>query len=200
MKRVTLGEISGMLVTVVAVSLVLAGLALAQDSPKGLYKIHNNLGRTQDGLCFSRSEGWVVGGGQSIAMPFTPKADAKLTVMTIGLVHCLYGCGPNQGIVTLSEDSNGLPGNTIYSWKFQNVDFFVWRGCYLTGAKLKKGVGLKKGSQYWLVALSYDDATNAWAYTWNNTQGSFAYDENNSGWVPVYGYLGAFGLFGKELK
>jgi hypothetical protein len=196
MKRTLIG-MSLVLLTVVAGGLLLAEPVLAQDSTsQHLYKIYSNLGPTVGGNCYATNEAWAVGKGQSIAMPFTPKADAKLTVMTIALQWCLYQCGPNGGIVTLNEDNNGLPGNAIHTWKFKKLGQFIWHGCYLTGRRSAEGIELKKDTRYWLVAPTSRVSVDFWLYTYNYSKGDFAYKESNGDWILDDNYLGAFGLFG----
>ena len=128
--------------------LILAGAALAQDS-SSMYKIYNNWGKYPD--CSDPVNGWLVGNGQSIAMPLTPKAASKLTEIDVAMGHCEYNCGPDGGTISLNADSNGLPGNPIHTWKFKKLGTSNLHHCPSdTKAKSRNGIALKQGSQYWL--------------------------------------------------
>ena len=179
-------------------TLILASAAMAQDSTQGLYKIYSNLGKKGD--CFYWREGWLVGGGQYDAMPFTPKADAKVTEIQIALFNCEFGCGTDVATVSLNRDSGGLPGNAIHAWTLHKLGTSKWHSCPMTTAKSKKGISLKKGKQYWLVAEAPYGTTDSWAYTYNLIRGNWAYEENNGGWLPTFDYLSAFGVFGIKLQ
>ena len=164
------------------------------------YTIHSNFAK--NGNCFDLQEGWLVGQGQYIAMPFTPKADAKATDIVMGLLHCEFGCGPNVATISLNEDSGGLPGTAIHTWVLHNIEGSPWPSCTykMTVANSKNGVTLKKGEQYWLVAEAPATTTLSWAYTYKQLRGDFAYEKDGGGWLPNNDFLSSFAIFGKKLS
>jgi hypothetical protein len=161
-----------------------------------LYTIHSNFAR--HGNCFDLREGWLVGDGQYIAMPFTPLHDAKVTTVVMALLYCEYGCGPDSATVSLNQDDGGLPGQVMHTWKLHNLGKQKWHSCSytMTVARSKNGISLKMSQQYWLVAEAQKATTLSWAYTYKDTKGSFAYEQNEGGWLPNVDYLSAFGVFG----
>ena len=189
----------GMLVllTLFAVSLALAEPAMAQDSARGLYKIYSNLGRTVGGVCYDPHEGWNVGLGLSTAMPFTPKADAKLSEIVLGMFN---NAGGDFARVSLNDDANGLPGKAIHTWVVGKLGMYQWHSCYVSIAKSRTGLPLKGGTQYWVVAVAPYTTWDVWQYTYNDIMGDFAYEKNNGGWNLEDSYLSAFGVFGTKLK
>jgi len=195
MERTTVGILVALL-TLFAASLVLIGPAIAQDSTQRLYKIYSNLGPNGNGACYDPHDGWNVGLGQSIAMPFTPKAGAKLSEIVLGLLF--DGAGGDFVIVSLNEDDNGLPGKTIHAWVLGKLGMNRWHSCYVTIARSKKQLPLKGGIQYWVAATAPFSTADIWKYTYNDSEGDFAYEGNNGGWNPYDSYLSAFGVFGTK--
>lgn len=126
MKHTIVG-LSLVLIALFAVNSGLAGSARAQDSPKNLYKIYSDLGKTLLGSCYSRTEGWDVGLGQSIAMAFSPEVNAEVKVVVLGL---LYYSGEDVATVSINEDADGVPGKAIHTWTFRNLGKQLWHGCY----------------------------------------------------------------------
>lgn len=181
-------------------SLVLAQAAPAQNSTD-LYTIFNNFGGKKLPKCYDLTEGWLIGEGWSVAMSFTPKVDAKLTEMDVVVSHCEYGCGTDGGDISLTEDLGGLPGKPIHTWTFKKFGTSFWHRCpEVDKARSKRGIALKKGVQYWVVASAPDTGANSWAWTYSETKGIFAYEENNGVWMPEYDVLATFGVFGRTAK
>jgi hypothetical protein len=194
MKRTVL---FGLLAVLVA-SFIAAYPARAQDSGS-LYTIFNNFEGKRLPKCYDLTEGWLVGHGWSVAMPFTPRASVRLTEVDVVLAHCEYGCGTDGGTVSVNEDNNGLPGNSIHTWRFEKFGLSDWYRCPdVTKARSKGGIQLKKGTQYWIVASAPDAATNGWNWTYDEEKGNYAYQENNAGWTPAYNQLSTFGAFGRK--
>jgi hypothetical protein len=180
----------------IALFTVISLPAPAQSSTQHLYKIYSNLGKTVHGTCYNTSEGWKVGMGQSIAMPFTPKVDAKLNELVLGL----FGSPGAFAIVSVNKDDNGLPGKAIHTWVVGDLGMHEWHSCYVGIAKVKKGLPLQGGTQYWVVTAAPYSTTDAWYYTYNDSEGDFAYKEGTGGWNSEDSYLSAFGVFGTEAK
>ena len=165
------------------------------DGDANLYTIHSNFAK--NGNCFDLQQGWLVGEGYSEAMPFTPKADAKVTHVAMGLLHC-PGCGPNEATISLNSDNDNSPGAAIHTWKTNNVEGQAWPSCMykMTVVKSKKGIALNKGQQYWVVAEAPGSTTLSWAYTYKQLRGDFAYSVNGGRWQQESDYLSSFGVFG----
>jgi len=160
-----------------------------------LYKIYSDFGNNK-GNCYG-TEGWTVGLGQSIAMPFTPKADAKATEFVLGLFSVYTGYTTT---VSLNQDSNGLPGKVIHKWTLKKLGTSHFHVCDATITRSKKGLSLNAGTQYWVVASAPSAAWDVWDFTYGGVMGNFAYEENGQGWNADSGNLGAFGVFGIKLK
>ena len=177
-------------------SLAFSVPVLAQDLSKGFYKIYSNLGPEVKGTCYDPHEAWVVGLGQAIAMPFTPKVDASVSEIVLGLLYVTGG--KDIAIVSLDADDNGLPGKAIHTWNVARLGKYRWHSCYVSIAKSKKGLPLKAGTRYWVVGAAPSATWDIWAYTYNDITGNFAYEENNGGWNADDSYLSAFGVFGTK--
>ncbi len=160
-----------------------------------LYQIYSNLGHRK-GNCYG-TEGWTVGLGTSIAMPFTPKADAKATELVLGLFSVTTGY---TTAVSLNEDSNGMPGKVIHKWRLKKLGTSHFHDCSATITRSRKGLPLKAGTQYWAVASAPDAAWDIWDFTYSGLMGNFASEQDGQGWNADYGNLGAFGVFGAKLK
>jgi hypothetical protein len=183
------------LLAVFVVSFVIASPAHAQDSSTSLYKIYSNLRPTPD--CYDMEEGWDVGLGQSMGMPFTPKADARVNEAVLGL---LFYEGEDVATVSINEDDDGLPGKAIHTWALKNLGKQLWHGCYTSIAKSKQGIALTKGNQYWVVGEAPSGTGDIWAWTVNETKGDFAYDEGEGWKSETDDYLSAFAVFGTKAE
>jgi hypothetical protein len=167
------------------------------------YTIYSNLGTGTD--VYYADEGWTISGSSSavgesiwIATPFTPTASATATELSVGVG---YVEGTNEVAIALVDDSNGLPeGKVLKSWNFKNM-FTFGDCCTLDTVKDKKGIKVKKGTQYWVEVYTNtndEDLWGAWCFNYNFTEGNFAYNINGEGWDTEDSYFGAFGVFGKK--
>ncbi len=169
------------------------------DDGAGLYTIFNNFGKKPK--CYNSSgDGWVVAGedsefGQSqyIAMSFTPKADATVTKLKLGM---LWTTGTRGVVISLNEDSGGLPGNPIHTWVTSRVGKFGSYPCLYTLVKDGQGLPVQKGTQYWVVAAATGTEWDDWVFTYKGTMGEFAYDESDEGWTLENFYLATFAVLG----
>lgn len=167
-----------------------------------LYTIYSNLGSKTD--TYTSSHGWYVSGSDSwegqqwMAMPFTPKKDATVTQIQIAVTYLNNKGGANGFELVLAADSAGLPGKTLHSWDLKNLPTFG-TCCKLDTVKYAKGIKVKKGKQYWVIAQTdskSQDAADVWNYTWNKTKGNFAFNQGN-GWKTEDSNLCAFAVQGE---
>jgi hypothetical protein len=167
-----------------------------------LVTIYSNLGTGTD--VYYESEGWTLSGSSSavgeevwIGTPFTPTANALVTEIETGIG---YVEGTNQITISLDASSSGLPGKTLKSWSVTNMPTFG-DCCTLNVSKDKKGIKVKKGTEYYVAATTTSsdaDLWGAWNFNYAFTEGDFAYNINDAGWDTEDSYLGAVGVFGKK--
>jgi hypothetical protein len=143
-----------------------------------LYTIYSNLGSKTD--AYDDSTGLTVngpaasGGEQWVAVPFTPKNNAEVTKIEVAVQ---YDQGTNGVTISLYTDKSGLPGKPLHTWNLTNLPTFG-TCCTLDVAKDAKGLNVKKGTQYWIVAStnkSTENASDAWDVNYKDASGTFAY-------------------------
>ena len=114
------------------------------------------------GLYFSLYNYYVTGPNNTIgvpeywqAVPFTPSNKVSVKEVDASVVHAE---GVNEVVLTLYSDTNGLPGKAMHSWHVKNLASFG-TCCQLAVGKIKAGIALTAGKQYWLSART--DSTNS---------------------------------------
>jgi hypothetical protein len=176
------------------------GAAEPQDSEK-LVTIYSNLGKGDNAYNAISGSG-VLGkdAGQPwpqwVASSFIPKSNRVVTKISVGLTHIT---GPNQYIMSLNEDRDGLPGKRLHKWLFKDVPTFG-DCCILQIGKVARGIPVKKGRTYWVVLRTTNDGTDSWGVSNDNILGEQGRWDNNlgSGWINEgIQMLGAFGVFGQ---
>jgi hypothetical protein len=157
----------------------------------GNVKIFSNLGTNTD--AFDSTNGYFVSGQgngfnaqkQDIAIPFTPRADATATGIKIALQY--YGYGVNGATVAIFSDAGGLPGTPLVKKDVKDFLDFGAGCCTLVNVKLgQTGLAVKKGVQYWVVGTTdraTNDSVNTWDFVWNDAAGTFAFQQDNGGWL-----------------
>jgi hypothetical protein len=175
--------------------------ATMTDTTK-LYTIYSNLGPKNDAYNDQNSN--VINGpdqGQYWeAMPFTPTSDAEVTEIETAIQF--YEGEPNGVVISLYDDSNGLPDKAIHTWNLKNLPPFG-TCCKLDVATDSKGLTVKKGTQYWVVAStnsSEKDTIDVWNFTYYLLEGYCAYNRGEGWTIAINQYLSAFGVFGKKVK
>lgn len=175
-----------------------ASVAQSQDDDANLYTIFSNLGKKPN--CYYPYEGWTVSGKKSllgfsqyVAMDFTPKADATVTEIRLALFNV---AGKQGAVISLNEDSNGLPGNPIHTWVTKKLGNYGKLPCVLTMVSSKQGLPVHKGTQYWVVAAATGTEWDGWLYTYDESTGDLAIDYNDQGWVTEDSNLAAFAVLG----
>jgi hypothetical protein len=179
-----------------------ATVQAANGPDPGLIKIHSNLGRNTD--AYDDGISWGITGNEnplwgrgSLAMPFTPKANATVKEVLIALGY--LGGGANEGVISLNADANGIPGEALKTWR---VGRFQQEGncCPLVALRAQAGVALQAGTQYWIVAGSgpHSNAAYDWNFVWNDAEGKVAFLNGNTNdeWLPYHDNVAAFGVYG----
>jgi hypothetical protein len=132
-----------------------------RNDPK-LATIAGNLSDFPFGVFFSLYNYYVTGSNNTIgvpeywqAVPFTPSANVKVMEVEASVV---WAEGTNEVVLSLYNDASGLPGKPMHSWHVKNLASFG-TCCQLATGKVKTGIALTKGTQYWLVAKT--DSSNS---------------------------------------
>ncbi|MGH9497999.1 MAG: choice-of-anchor R domain-containing protein [Terriglobales bacterium] len=176
----------------------------ATTPPPSAQVLYSNLGSKTD--AYDDTGGWLIEGpnnpisGQSqvIANPFTLSANSTVTGIQIALGY--LGAGTNNAAVAVFSDNGGLPGRALGFVNVQNLPTFG-TCCDLVTIKDPKGFKAKGGTQYWLVAGTdgpSKTAYDAWAYTWNDSQGPIAFEgtATNNVWTAFTGNVNAYAIYG----
>lgn len=112
-----------------------------------------------------------------------------------------YVTGTNGVIASINEDSGGLPGDVLASFRVGGLP--VFGSCCVVGmADKAKGAALNAGEQYWLVVKTNKSESDEWAaWNMNDTEqvNSYAGAVNSgSGWQSTTFLPGpAFAVYGK---
>jgi hypothetical protein len=175
----------------------------ANPNAAKLFTIFTNLGIGQN--LYTRHVGWDVAGSDSgvseewIAMPFTPKSNAEVTRIAVAVQHNTGA--PNSFVLSLNQDSAGLPGKAMHAWLVKNSPPFG-SCCTLDVARNSTGLAVKNGIQYWVVARtnSAESKTrNEWNLASAGIEGPFAINNNNGqGWYRYTAFVSAFAVFGRK--
>jgi len=170
-----------------------------QRDPK-LKKIYDNLGTGSNG--YNCCEGYNVTGKTSVvgvqtwtATAFTPASAVTLTKIQVAIE---WVTGTNEAIVSLVKDKGGVPAaKALHTWHFKNLHN-AGSCCDLSSAKLKTGIPLVKGKQYWIVAKCPSDTWAAWNLNSTGVLGTFAQQNDGGSWTVFTNQdVGAMGLFGQ---
>lgn len=167
----------------------------------GLVTIYSNLGKGDkvydkiagDGI-IGKDAGQML--PEMVATGFRPKADHTVTQIQVGAT---YDQGTNTLVVSLNQDSKGVPGKVLHTWRFSNLPAFG-TCCTLQTAKYATGIPVKKGKLYWVVLrpqAKFQDTYDVWNHNARDTQGPLWANNTGSGWNASYQVLGAVGVFGK---
>lgn len=141
------------------------------------------------------------------AVPFTPSANMTVKEIEASVV---WDEGANQVVLSLNDDSDGLPGKAIHSWTVKNLAT-IGSCCQLATGKSQTGIAVKQGTQYWVVVSTNAKDSNifaAWevnstdmrshpfaSYCNDSKQGSC--NGSSGKWVPTEGLLPGFAVLGQ---
>jgi hypothetical protein len=143
------------------------------DSDAGLTKIAGNLSIYPFGVYFCCYGDTISGPNSELghtywaAMGFTPTADATVTRLkaSVGFV-----AGVNQVVLGLYADSNGIPGTPLFKAATTVGSLGNFGNCCVLAVVNSKGVSIKAGTPYWVVAsTNAKSATTFDAWAFNST-------------------------------
>lgn len=175
--------------------------AAAPDA--GLVTIYSNLGtgdNVYNGISGTGILGHFVPGQplpEWIGNSFVASEDRLVTELQVGVT---YVSGPEELVLTLQADDNGLPGEILAIWHSTMLPDFG-TCCQLQKAKSSTGIPITKGQTYWVVVRTKLKNMGTWD-VWNNdfddsVQGPTAVNHGH-GWVDGgIQVQGAFGVFGQ---
>jgi hypothetical protein len=164
---------------------------LATKYPNGIY--FSGEGDTLCGPDCALNESIEVGGA------FTPTANAtaKEVDAAVGYIE-----GTDSITLAIYSDNSGVPGTALWSGSTKTLPTFG-DCCGLAVAKIKGGLALTAGTQYWVVATTDKKQTTTFA-AWNLattnqiTAAPAAYNDNGTGWTGYTTILPpAFAVYSK---
>jgi hypothetical protein len=132
------------------------------------------------------------------AVAFTPAANATATEVDAGVA---YVEGTNGVVLSLTSDAGGIPGTVLWSGNAKNLGNFG-SCCTLAVGKIKGGVALTAGTQYWLTVTTNKAEANeyaAWAFnSTDETDTQTIASNTGSGWTAGEAVPGvSFGVYSK---
>jgi hypothetical protein len=166
--------------------------------PAGVVTIYSNLGKGNN--TYNAISGVGILGPdagqpwpQSVGTAFTPTQDHLAQAVQVGVT---YVQGTNGVIVSLNEDSNGIPGKQLAAKTFTNLPAFG-SCCILQTGKGASGIPVKANTQYWIVVRPIaNDTYCVWNDNYQGLQGTWA-NNIGQGWTSSYQVLGSMGVYGK---
>jgi hypothetical protein len=162
-------------------------VATRQHDPKK-QAIFTNLTQPYD-CC----EGWTLSGSPSspigetlfLAEGFTPTKAATATEIDVAVG---WVTGSNGVTIGLYSDNNGVPGTQLWSKTVKNLDEFGTSSSSVGVGKIKGGVALSAGTQYWVTLTftkKYANEWAAWNFTEDNDNAIPAAVDTGSGWTAT---------------
>lgn len=167
--------------------------------PAGVITIYSNLGKGSN--VYNAISGVGILGPnvpgqplpQSVGTAFTPTADHLVQAVQVGAT---YVQGTNGVIVSLNEDSNGVPGKQLAAKTFANLPLFG-TCCTLQTGVGKSGIPVKANTQYWVVLQPVaNDTYCVWNDNYQGLQGQWA-NNTGQGWHSSYQVLESMAVYGK---
>lgn len=135
----------------------------------GLVTIFDNIGTKYKGGTFWCCTGYPVMGPTAVAdtpetwlaAAFTPSASHTVTRIEVAARHAF---GPNSIILSIAEDSNGVPGTVLKSWVVKKLPK-LGGCCHVVVQDDTAGIAVTGGQQYW-ITLTTDTRESATSDTW----------------------------------
>ena len=172
------------------------------DAGQALKVLFSNLGTSPTTL-YDGANGWLVAGQlntyngqmQDIGIPFVAKANA--TIIGVKYAMQYYGYGVSGFKAAIYSDAAGLPGTALASGDVKVTSNFGDGCCALTAWKLKTPLAVTKGTQYWVVGTTdtkTKDTVQVWDWVYGDTPTTFAFQQDNGGWILLdasNGYAGS---------
>src|SRR5262249_21786353 len=126
---------------------------LASKYPKGEYWCCSGYNVTGPNSSFA--EQWM-------AAAFTPDADHTVTKIQVAAG---WAEGANRIVISLNEDTNGIPGTALKTWNVSGLPFFG-TCCTLLKVSSRIGIPVSGGQQYWVMLSTNDSELNT-VDAWN---------------------------------
>lgn len=145
--------------------------------------VFSNLGPNDD---WDHHHSYVVDGPNAVgsprpyapAMPFTPTFTSVLTSIELPLGVGLVP-GTNALVVGLLADADGLPGDALEWYVFEDLPFVFSSGEGLSEAFSDLQPILEEGVTYWVAVLpGGDDTAGGWSFSSPLQTGTIAYSED----------------------
>lgn len=171
----------------------------SEPLPAGVITIYSNLGKGSN--VYNAISGVGILGPnvpgqplpQSVGTAFTPTQDHIVQAVQVGAT---YVQGTNGVIISLNEDSNGVPGRQLAAKTFTNLPAFG-TCCTLQTGKGSGGVPVKAKTQYWVVLRPLaNDTYCVWNDNYQGIQGTWA-NNTGQGWNSSFQVLESMAVYGK---
>ena len=140
------------------------------------------------------------------AVPFTPTADASVTRVEVSVGT--YSSQSINFVISLMDDSNGLPGKSLKSWNAKAPNAYG-SCCAVDVVNDAAGIPVKAGTQYWVAVKTNakSDFFGGWAFNSTDMRqdmlagyckgpATYCGTTNNGKWAAGQQELPAFGVFG----
>ena len=101
-------------------------------------------------------------GEQWMGAAFTPSANHTVTTVAVAVGYSQQGA--NGVVISLNEDSNGVPGQALKAWTVTGLPRFG-SCCTLVVRSEQAGIPVTGGKQYWVVASTasnQSDTVDGW--------------------------------------
>jgi hypothetical protein len=157
-------------------------------TPAGMSKVFSNLG--PKGSSYDNSNGWLILGPDSafgqqqwVGYPFTPAKTVTATYAKAALGW--FESGPNQAMVSIYSDANGVPGKPLVNKWAGNLQDYTDPCCDAIKNLPLKPTVLKANTQYWFVARTGPNQTQAegvWFFATGDPTGNQAYSFDGVTW------------------
>jgi hypothetical protein len=92
-----------------------------------------------------------------------------------------------------------VPGSVIHRWIVRDAPKFG-TCCILDVAKDERGLKVRKGTQYWVVAQTNEDEKGTrmeWDLSTLGIEGNFAFNDG-TGWSEFTAFTSAFAVYGRR--
>lgn len=174
-------------------------IAPSSPLPAGVVTIYSNLGKGES--VYNAISGVGILGPdvpgqplpQSVGTAFIPSQDHIVQAVRVGAT---YVQGTNGVIVSLNEDSNGVPGKQLAAKTFTNLPLFG-TCCTLQTGKGNGGIPVKARTQYWVVLQPLaKDTYCVWNDNYQGLQGTWA-NNTGQGWTSSFQVLESMAVYGK---
>lgn len=128
---------------------------LPQDSPEGLKPIYSNLKSKTD--LYNDTDGWAISRQQSVALPFTPKSDSRVSEARVPVK---YFAGANQVNVSIYEGSGDVP-ETLLAGPVTVTNLADAGTCCTLAVASFSRFAISAGTQHWVIVGTPSSGTGS---------------------------------------